>query len=97
MNECFIVPCYSAVSGAGPPKVKLGTGMKAISSLALTKCELCKSLESLLLLNSSPSAAFTHTLLGFIILSEHHFECKRSLNLPFPEPEGSKVDSGPFI
>lgn len=50
MNECFIVPCYSAVSGAGPPKVKLGAGMKAISSLALTKCELGKSLESLLLL-----------------------------------------------
>lgn len=79
MNECFIVPCYSAVSGAGPPKVKLGAGMKAISSLALTKCELRKSLESLLRLNSSPSAAFTYTLLGFIIWSEHHFKCKSYL------------------
>lgn len=76
MNECFIVPCYSAVSGAGPPKVKLGAGMKAISSLALTKCELCKSLESLLRLNSSPSAAFPHTLLGFIIWREHHFKSR---------------------
>lgn len=68
MNECFIVPCYSAVSGAGPPKVKPGAGMKAISSLALTKCELGKSLESLLL-HSSPSAAFISKLSDFIILS----------------------------
>lgn len=79
MNECFIVPCYSAVSGAGPPKVKLGAGMKAISSLALTKCELRKSLEPLLRLNSSPSAAFTDALLGFIVWSQRHFKCKRYL------------------
>lgn len=50
---------------------QVGAGMKAISSLALTKCELCKSLESLLLLNSSPSAAFTYKLLDFIISIEH--------------------------
>lgn len=69
MNECFIVLCYSAVSGAGPPKVKLGAGMKAISSLALTKCELGKGLESLLLLHRSPWAAFISKLSDFIILS----------------------------
>lgn len=69
MNEWFIVPCYSAVSGAGPPKVTLGAGMKAISSLALTKCELGKSLESLLLLCSGASAAFISERSDFIILS----------------------------
>lgn len=70
MNECFIVLCYSAVSGAGPPKVKLGAGMKAISSLALTKCELDKSLESLLLLHSGPSAPFISKLSDLIILRQ---------------------------
>ena len=38
---------YSAVSEAGPSKVMLGDGMRAISSLTLTKCELEKCLESL--------------------------------------------------
>lgn len=49
MDGCFILQCYSAVSSAGPPKVMLSAGMKAISSLALTKCETEKCLESLLL------------------------------------------------
>jgi len=39
INGCFIIEYYSAVSGAGPLKVMLGAGMKAISSLALTECE----------------------------------------------------------
>ncbi len=42
---------------AGPSKVMLGAGMKAISSLTLTECEPKKCLESLLLSTKRHSAA----------------------------------------
>ena len=45
-----------SVSLAGPSKVMLGAGMKAISSLSLTKCESEKRLESLLLLSENSAA-----------------------------------------
>lgn len=70
VNGCFIMSYYSAVSSAGPPKVMLGAGMKAISSLALTKCEPEKCLESPPL---SKNATLPHNWLAcpdFIILCE---------------------------
>lgn len=48
-----------SVSLAGPSKVMLGAGMKAISSLSLTKCESEKRLESLLLLSENSAAQLT--------------------------------------
>lgn len=78
MNECFIVPCYSAVSEAGPPKVRLGAGMKAISSLALTKCELVKSLcfcSNAALLLPLP----TSFEISMLQAKEHEFKCGRYL------------------